>query len=273
MNPMKETDGAPRLLQAGLNSRLQNGEVLLGVIVEIPDPEIVEILGLAGFDFALLDCEHGPLDVRSVATLVRACHSTPIAPLVRTAGGSPAETLRLLDCGVAGIHVPHVSGRKQAQDIVQSAPYHPKGSRGLNPFVRAASSSAQPVQDYLQAANQQTLLTISVEGSEGVANIDKILSVEGIDVLFLGPYDLSESLGMPGQVSHPSVTSLLDALVQEIRASGKAAGIFCNAIQDAKAWIEKGVQYVVYSVDAKIYFDACIQIMRNLRPTPPTVVV
>jgi 4-hydroxy-2-oxoheptanedioate aldolase len=266
---METNQRARCLWQGGLNRRLRNGEVLFGVIVEIPDPAIVEILGLAGFDFALIDCEHGAIDLQTVASLVRACHSTPIAPLVRTAGSSPAETLRVLDGGVAGIHVPHVKTRHQAEELVQSARYHPQGNRGLNPFVRAAGFSAQPVQDYMQTANEETLVTISVEGQEGVANIDEILSVQGVDVVFVGPYDLSESLGLPGQVSHPSVTDLIIKLLERIRASGKAPGIFCNSVTAAKTWVGRGVQYVVFSVDAKIYLDACTEANRALRSGLP----
>ena len=248
---------------------MRNGDVLFGVIVEIPDPAIVEILGLAGFDFALIDCEHGAIDLQTVASLVRACHSTSIAPLVRTAGSSTVETLRVLDCGVAGIHVPHVKTRRQAEELIQSARYHPQGNRGLNPFVRSASFSAQPVRDYMQTANEETLLTISVEGHEGVANIDEIVSVQGVDVVFVGPYDLSESLGLPGQVSHPSVTDLILKVVGRIRASGKAPGIFCDTVTAAENWVGKGVQYVVFSVDAKIFLDACTEAYRALRSGLP----
>jgi len=258
-------DGRRTLLRQGLGARLRNREILFGVIVEIPDPAIVEILGLAGFDFALIDCEHGAIDVTTVASLVRACHSTSIGAIVRPAGSSPVETLRLLDCGVAGIHVPHVRTRLQAEKLVQSTRYYPEGSRGLNPFVRAAGFSAQPVQDYIRAANEETLLTISVEGKKGVANLDGILSTRGVDVVFLGPYDLSESLGLPGEVSHPSVTALLERLVGKIREAGKVPGIFCDSVPAAKSWIDRGVQYVVFSVDAKIYLNACTQAIRSLR--------
>lgn len=266
---MSEKNNQPLLLQGGLKSRLMKEDVLFGVIVEIPDPAMVEILGLAGFDFALVDCEHGPLCIRTVETLVRACHSTSIAPVVRTAGSSPAEILRVLECGAAGIHVPHVNGRLQAEQLVQSARYYPKGNRGLNPFVRAASFSAQSIEDYIEVANRETLVAVSLEGKPGIANLDEILSVPGVDVVFLGPYDLSQSLDLPGQVSHSSVTTLLSSLVSKIRTSGKAAGIFAGSVSAAKNWIEKGVQYVVFSVDAKIYLDACTQAIRSLRLSPP----
>lgn len=268
---MNEKNNQSLLLQGGLKSRLMKKEVLFGVIVEIPEPAMVEILGLAGFDFALIDCEHGPLCIRTVDTLVRACHSTSIVPIVRTGGSSPAEILRVLECGASGIHVPHVNGRLQAEQLVQSSRYHPKGNRGLNPFVRAASFSAQPIEDYIEAANRETLLAISLEGKQGIANLEEILGIPDVDVVFLGPYDLSQSLDLPGQVSHPSVTALLDSLVQKILASGKAAGIFAGSVSAAKNWIEKGVQYVVFSVDTKIYLDACAQAIHSLRLSPPSM--
>lgn len=261
-----------RLLHSSLSERLRAGEVVFGVIVEIPDPAIVEILGLTGFDFALIDCEHGAIDLQAVMSLVRACHSTSIKAIVRPAGSSPIETLRLLDSGVAGIHVPHVKTRVQVEELVKSTRYFPRGNRGLNPFIRAAAYSAQPVDEYIQTANQQTLLAISVEGEEGIANLDAILTVADVDVVFLGPYDLSESLGIAGQVSHPSVTALMESLVRKIRAAGKVPGIFCDSVPVAKDWVEKGVQYVVFSVDTKIYLDACTQLIRGLRADAMRVV-
>ncbi len=252
-----------------LNSRLKKGGVVFGSIVQAPCCAGVEILGLSGFDFAVFDCEHGPLTIETIEMLIRACHATGLAPLVRMPMSSRADILRVLDCGAAGVQIPHISSREDAATAVGMVRYYPVGDRGLNPYVRANSFGSCNVKEYMDRSNQDVTLAISLEGSKAAQNADDILSVKGVDVVFLGPYDLSQSLGVPGQSTHPSVLNLMEALVKKIKKAGKHAGVFADRMENARRWLKLGVQYVVYSVDTKLYLDAAQKIVSDLHVECP----
>jgi 4-hydroxy-2-oxoheptanedioate aldolase len=247
------------LLAAGFRQRLRQGEVVFGPLVQIPSPALMEVFGLAGFDFVLLDREHGPLSVGDVELLARACGRTNLTPLVRVREHSAAEITPILDTGVAGIHVPHVDSPEKAESIVRVARFYPQGKRGLNPFVRAADYSCQPVSEFTAASNQEVTVVICVEGRSGLERLDEILSVGSVDVVFLGPYDISQSLGLPGEVSHPRVMEAVSAGVRKVLGRGLAAGVFASTVEVAQLWVERGVQYVVFSLDSRL----CLEIARE----------
>ena len=151
----------------------------------------------------VVDREHGAIDLKDTENLIRAGHSTDISVLVRVPSCEPAAISQPLDMGAAGIHVPQIETAEMAELAVNSSKYHPLGDRGLQPYVQSASYGARGAANYLAAANHDPLIVLQVEGKQGVANLDAILNVEGIDVAFIGPYDLSQSLGFPGQLRHP----------------------------------------------------------------------
>jgi 4-hydroxy-2-oxoheptanedioate aldolase len=253
------------LLPVGFGDRLRRGEVLFGPLVQISSPALMEVLGLAGFDFVVLDREHGALSVMDIELLARACASTGLTPLVRLRSPVAAEISAVLDTGVAGVHVPRVESPETAVAVVKAARFFPAGHRGLNPFVRAASYSHDSVAEFVTKSNQEVVVVICVEGSVALTRLDEILAVEGIDVIFLGPYDISHALGIPGEVTHPRVIEAVGGAMSRVVGHGLVAGVFTSTVEGARLWAERGAQYIVFSVDTRLYLESGKLTVQELR--------
>ena len=237
-------------------SKLREKGFLLGPFVEVGSPEIVEILGLAGFDFAIIDCEHAAFSGETVGNMIRASAASDIAPLVRVRENATGPILEALDLGAVGLHIPQIATRADAQRAVRAAKFPPEGERGFNPFVRAAAYGAQPATEFQRQANDDTLLVLHIEAQESLDQLDDILAVPGIDVAFLGPYDMSQTLGVAGQVTHPLVQETMQAIVKAAEPRGIAVGCFANTLEHAELWLRAGVSYLAYSVDSLMLREA-----------------
>lgn len=241
--------------------RMAAGEVL-GLFMKSMDPAFVEVAGHAGMDFAILDMEHGPVGYEGMQNNIRAAQAAGLFPVVRVDSLSEVSVAKALDIGALGVQVPQVASAEEAEAAVRYAKFHPLGRRGVCRFVRAARYSAAPAAEYFSMANR-TLVIIQLEGREAVARLDEILAVDGIDVLFIGPYDLSQSLGVPGQTTHPSVVREMRAIVDRARAAGKTVGTFTDSGETMRMWKEAGVSYLSYSVDVGIFREACASIRKD----------
>jgi len=230
-----------------LKAKLQSREFVVGTFLEIASPAVVELLGLAGFDFVVVDREHGAIDLHITEDLIRASHSTDISVLVRVPGCEAAAISQSLDMGAAGIHVPQIETVDMAQMAVRASKHHPLGDRGLQVYVRSASYGALGTANYLAAANNDSLIVMQVEGERGVANLDSIIKVDGVDVAFIGPYDLSQSLGFPGQVRHASVKQTMGEAIHKARKTGKYIGTYCDDVETALEYRGIGVSYSAVS--------------------------
>ncbi len=248
----------------GLNARLQNQETLLGVFAKTNDPFFIEIIGKAGFDFVILDCEHGPNSPREVYPLVLAAQASGLHAVVRVGALSEVEIARALDLGVAGIQVPQLTAADEARQAVKWSKFSPEGARGVCRFVRAADFSLQARSKYFESANKVSVIGM-VEGVAGIQSLDEILQVGGIDVLFIGPYDLSQALGLVGEVENPRVLKEIEAIVAKCKAHDRIVGTFVDNLTTAKRYKDLGVQYLAYSVDVGIFSDACRKIIDDLR--------
>jgi 4-hydroxy-2-oxoheptanedioate aldolase len=247
-----------------LNERLSKENPSYGVFAKTNDPFFIEILGKAGFDFVILDSEHGPNSPREMYPLILASRASGLFPIVRVGTLSETDIARALDLGVAGVQVPQLSTAEQAQNAAQWSRFSPRGSRGVCRFVRAADFSLQARAEYFKRANEVTVIGM-VEGAEGIRNLDEILEVEGIDVLFVGPYDLSQALGVIGEVEHPLVLKEIEAIVAKCKARNRTVGSFVDNIATAKRYKELGVKYLAYSVDVGIFASACKDLINELR--------
>lgn len=243
----------PRL---SAKARLREKGFLAGPFVEVGSPPLVEMLGLAGFDFVIIDCEHAAFSGETVGQLIRAAETAAISPLVRIRRNDPGSVLEALDLGAVGLHVPQIAAPDDALKVVRASKFPPHGSRGFNPFVRAARYGAAPVEDFRRTADEDTLLVLHIEARESLENIEQIVAVPGFDVAFLGPYDLSQALGIPGDVTHPRVREAFRAIVRAARPHGVAVGCFANTPEQARLWLGEGVSYLAYSVDSVIFLEA-----------------
>jgi len=224
------------------------GETTYGVFVNLPSPHIVEIIGHLGFDFALIDAEHGPMGLETCEQMIRAADAVNTTPLVRIAMNIQQNILRYLDMGALGVQLPLLNNKADVENVVRSVRYRPEGRRGLA-GVRANSWGMWgPLGEYVQEANRQNLVIVQIETMEAVENLKEILTVPGIDVVFIGPNDLSQAMGYPGQTKHPEVQSMIERLVKEIHAAGKAMGTVAYDIETLKKCKEQGFRFIVYNV-------------------------
>ena len=265
MSNMQSDPQSVRLQDSSLKAKLHSQQFVVGTFLEIPSPALVELLGLAGFDFVVVDREHGAIDLKDTEDLIRAGHSTDISVLVRVPTCEPAAISQPLDMGAAGIHVPQIETAEMAELAVNSSKHHPLGDRGLQVYVRSASYGARGTADYLATANHDSLIVVQVEGKRGVANLDAILNVEGIDVVLIGPYDLSQSLGFPGQVRHPCVGQAIADAIQKARKTGKYIGTYCDDVDTAIEYRGIGVSYLTVSIDAYIFLSGARSIVSRLK--------
>ena len=227
-----------------MKEKLRAGEPVFGVSVMIPSPQIVEMVGAAGFDWVLLDCEHGTLTHESVELMAMAAEACGITAIARPATRSPEHILQVLDRGVMGVQVPHVNTAEDARRVVAAVKYHPLGQRGLAAGTRAAAYDAHgTLADYVKAANDATLIAIQLEDEAAIRNIDELLKVDDIDVFFIGPSDLSQSMGHPGNPKAPAVAAAIESSFRKIVAAGRTPGTPAAA-ENVREILDKGVRYL-----------------------------
>lgn len=195
-----------------LKQRVHAGERLVGGLLRLPAETLVEVAGVAGMDFVLIDCEHGPADVLSLQQHIAAAEAHGLAVLVRVGVNEPQLVLRALDVGATGIVVPHVDTADDASRAVRSAHYPPRGERGVSTYSRAGRFGATSIAEQLRGAEQSTVVVAMLETSDACENADEILAVDGIDAVMVGPADLSVALGLTGGPSEPAVGQLIDGV-------------------------------------------------------------
>ena len=243
---------------------LKEKDAVYGVFAKTNDPFFIRVLGKAGFDFVILDNEHGPNSVRETYPLITTSYSTGMYPIVRVGKLSDIEIQRILDLGVAGIQIPQIQSREDAEKARQYSKFYPKGKRGVCRFVMAADGSIMNKDAYFSEQNDVTVI-IHIEGIEGIEHFDKIVEVDDIDVIFIGPYDLSQSLGIPGQVDNPKLIREIEYLVDKCKQHHKHIGIFADDVKTAGRYRNLGVRYISISVDVGIFAMACVSMVEQLK--------
>lgn len=242
--------------------RLNRGA--LGVFSKTEDPAVIEVLGYAGMDFVIIDLEHGPNTIRSAQNLIRAAQLSGVFPIVRVKEENPSVMAEALDIGAGGIQVPQVCSKADAEAVMDRVRFSPLGHRGVCRFVRAAHYSAMDRFGYFQQANE-AVIVLQIEGKEGIDNLEQILEVPGIDVIFIGPYDLSQSLGVVGQIDHPLVQQEMLRIVQVCAQKGITVGTFTDTVENARKWRSLGVRYIAHSVDMGIFCDAVQNLITQIK--------
>ena len=237
-----------------LRQRLANGEVVIGTAVTFADSAVSELSAEAGYDFTWIDTEHAALDLNTVLQHVVACRGTGAAPFVRVLQNEPNIIKPVLDIAPAGIIVPRVNTAAEARAAVEACRYPPVGMRGYGPR-RGVRFGAVSQPDYLAEVAADPLLAIQIEHAEAVANIDEILAVEGVDIICLGPNDLSGSMGKLGQVDDPEVAAAIDLVAEKVRQTDHVLGTSTFYSEESFArWMQRGVRWINLNVDwANLY--------------------
>lgn len=239
-----------------LKKILDGGKLAFGSTSQIPSTALVEIMGIAGYDFVVVDTEHGLYTTDTAGELIRAAQGAGMAAIVRVLQNDRGLILKALDLGANGVVIPHVSSREGAENAVEAAKYGPHG-RGSCPLVRANGYGLWNWAEYEDYSNENTMVIPLIEDSSGVENIADIISVEGIDAVYLGPFDMSVSEGYKGDSQHPEIVKLLDKVLAACREKSLPAMHSLLNGRDVKAWAEKGVRMFVQPADAVIFARAC----------------
>lgn len=245
---------------------LMRGEVQVGTWVNVfVNPQIAQMLAVAGFDFMYVDMEHSSLSIESVGGLCFAAVAAGLVPIVRPPGKDPHLLTRPLDSGAMGLLIPHVDTRQEAEGVVRAIKYPPIGGRGLS--LRGAHTGFNKAwgEDYVRQANDETLLLVQIESDLGIRNLDEILSLRGIDGAVVGRGDLSADLGMPGQTNHPEVIRRVEMMIAACQRHGKIPGLLVPDVASAKEWIRKGIRLVPYSSEIDILIDAAAKGVGEIR--------
>lgn len=242
--------------QNGLKRILSEGYVAFGASIQIPATALVEILGIVGYDFVMIDTEHGLYDLATAGELIRAAQGAGLTPLVRVQKNDRAMILKALDLGAQGVIIPHVSSKEDAARAVEACKYGAPTGRGACPLVRAAGYGVWDWAQYQERANQETMVFLLIEDLEGARRIEDILSVEGVDVVFLGPFDMSVAAGYQGNVHHPEIQKAMDGILAACNARGVPVMHALTGGRDVEGWVSRGVRLVMQSADSVVFARA-----------------
>lgn len=248
-------------------NKLKSGGNPIGTLSSMESSVAIECLGFTGADFVMLDTEHGPLSEETIAGYMIACKASGISPLVRVREISRSPVLKVLDSGADGIIVPGVENIEQIRQLVSFAKFPPQGRRGFCPTRDGGwgfSESSSSIGTYMEYANRETLLIPQCETIGCLESIEEIAAIDGVDGIFVGPYDLSIDMGKPGQFDDPEFQTAIDRILRACKANGKLSMIFTGDAITAKKYLDGGFDSVVVGIDTSVYIKAYRDIFSQL---------
>ena len=235
---------------ASLKERLRNGDQLLGTMVTtFVAPDIAKILQVCGFDFLIVDCEHGAFTTREVANIIAVARGIGMPALVRIPEMRREHALKFMEMGASGLLLPNTETAEQAKMLVDCTKYAPLGHRGVSLSRPHTDFKKVSGATYMPQANDETILMCQIESRKGVENVEEIIAVEGIDVAFIGPNDMSQDYGILGQFEHPEIVAAFEKIVATAQANGKWAGAHFGGAAPLKPWLKKGMQINMWNSD------------------------
>lgn len=254
-------------MAAAATERMRRGEPAFGCWIHLFDNVASEIIAQAGYDCVLLDFEHGPGAVQPAISVIQAVERWGCTPYCRIPANDPVWIKRVLDIGVAGVMVPAVNSPEQAQAVVEGCRYPPRGRRGLAATLVRASRYGNDLEDYLQSSDERLFTIVQIETEQAVANAAGIAAVEGIDMVFIGPFDLSADLGCLGQPDHPDVRGAIESVERTVQAAGKLLGGIPSPGRSAAELFAAGYRLVLAGSDVILLRDAANRDVAQLQAT------
>lgn len=252
-----------------VKEKLERGKQVLGTFFTMGTTSNMECLGYTGLDYAIIDTEHGPFDTETSADLARSAESVGLTPFMRIANITHKEIQRAVDMGIQGLIVPCVRTLDEMKAIVDLAKYPPIGNRG---FIKGRGSgfgymdwSCGSVAEYCKNSNDRVLLLPQCETVELLSQIEEAAAINGIDGIFIGPFDLSISMGIPGDFSNPKFIAALERIHTACRAAHKYCFIFSNTLADAKVFLSQGYDGIAHSLESSVYVEAYRAIVNELK--------
>jgi 4-hydroxy-2-oxoheptanedioate aldolase len=230
-------------------AKLKAGQPAFGVISTTDDPQLAELFGIAGFDYYMLDAEHGLIDPVQAVNIIRACESIHMTPMVRIGSKDPKLVLQYLDAGMMGIMMPGLESVAEVRMLIDSVKYAPLGKRGLG-FSRA--SGHMPTPDYINFSNEETMVIIQFEDDKLLNIFPDLCIVEGLDACVIGPRDLSLNMGFPDGPDHPEVQSVIEDAIRIMKHTGMIAGITAGTHADAENQIRRGATMILAAAQSLV---------------------
>ena len=251
-----------------LREKIMNGEKTVGTFFEAGNANVAEALALTDLDYMLIDTEHGPFDVESVMSMLMAAELHDTTALVRVKDSNRNSVLKMLDIGAGGLIIPQVHSIEEIQKLVEYAKYYPLGQRGVA-FARGAGygyleHAAGDINDYFAVCNRETLLVPQCETMGCLENIEEIAKVDGVDGIFVGPYDLSVAMGIPTQFDKPEFQAAMERIVKAVKAAGKFTIIYCANAEVANTRLSQGFDSVTVGQDINYYIDAINAMVKEI---------
>lgn len=233
-----------------LKEKLYNKQTVYGTWCSLSSTNAVNSIAFSGLDFIVIDLEHGSTNFETAENMTRAAETANCSPIIRCSSLSQEHLLRCLEIGTKSIFVPNVNSKAQAENVVKYCLYQPLGNRGLSPYTRIHKYSDDNLKNKLIEANEDLLIGILVEGSNGLENLKDICEVEYLDIIYLGLFDICQSVGLPGQIDHPQVVEKLKDYQSIISNAGKIAGCMSASVDYAKTLKNKNYNFIAYLNDA-----------------------
>jgi 4-hydroxy-2-oxoheptanedioate aldolase len=246
-----------------LLEKLTSNQQTIGTWNIINSPMLIDVIASTDIDFIIIDAEHGSFSYETAQTLVSICQSHQVSPIMRVGEINESLILRALDIGMHGIQLPNIQTAEDAQLFVQYAKYPPIGIRGFSPYTKAGLYDVNNAKIMTKLANDNTLLIANVEDEIGLKNLSDIAKIEGIDVVFIGLFDLSKSLGIPGEIQNELVLEKLDEAVKIIHNCNKKIGSIATTPEMLSILKGKNLDYITYSVDTGMVKSAYQNIIKE----------
>ncbi|MFQ6040939.1 MAG: HpcH/HpaI aldolase/citrate lyase family protein [Candidatus Poribacteria bacterium] len=249
-----------------VKQKLKEGGVCLGhIVMEFASPGLVTMLANAQFDFVLFDTEHTRFSIETIGEMIRYARSAGLPAIVRVPRGQHDQMSRIMDAGANGIMAPNVQSRAEAESIIQATKYAPLGNRGTAFGIAHDDFELGDVLQKITQANEQTLIIAQIESVSGVENVEAILGVEGVDVGWIGHFDLTQSMGIPGQFEHPDYLKAVEKVIVACQHQGKAGGFMGANPNAVLELVRKGFRCVAYGSDIGIYRAALTDGLQEIR--------
>ena len=238
----------------------------LGIFVNCPHPEMIESIAIAGFDFVVVDMEHSPLSPSDLYPMILAAERRNLSLVVRIPEKHDSFYKWCGDLGVRNIQVPHIQNEEDVKLAIRSYFFSPLGHRGLSRFVRSAEFSAMPKEEFLFESNRRNRLILQIEGEQAVRNLPNILnSVPAEASIFVGPYDLSQSLGIPGQIWDHRVVSTMESVISLCMQKGIRIGTFTDTIDGLEFWAKRGLNFIEFASDLNVFIENSKNLVAHFR--------
>lgn len=235
-----------------IKSELKAGRTVFGTWSNLSSPSALNVIGQAGLDFVIIDMEHGPTSFETAEMQLYATEASGCTPIIRLGEGSDPTILHALDIGAQSVLVSQVATPEEAQRIVRASKYFPDGNRGLSPYTRNHGYSDTNLAEKLRRANEEMFVGVLVESEVGVANLEKIAQTPALDMIYLGIFDVSMAVGVPGEVCHPKVIKMVRDCVRLIESRGLAAGSVAPDREYLKLLHEAGFRFLSYRIDSAV---------------------